>query len=127
MSLTIALVEDDTSILQMYQLRLEMSGFRVVTANNGFEGLNLVRAKQPDLLLLDIKMPVMSGEEMLKQLRMSEAGASIRVFVLTNISRDEAPRSLQMLNVERYIVKAHHTPKQIVEMIQETLGSSIPV
>ena len=123
MPFTIAVVEDETSILNMYKMRLEMSGFRVITANNGLEGLKLVITELPDLVLLDIKMPIMSGDEMLKQLRTSNVGANIRIFILTNISRDEAPRSLQMLNVERYIVKAHHTPSQIVEMIRETLGN----
>lgn len=122
MPFTIAIIEDEASILQMYTMRFELSGFRVLSATNGFDGLALILAEKPDLVLLDIKMPIMNGDDMLRQLRATEEGSTMRVFVLTNISRDEAPRSLGMLNVERYIVKAHHTPKQIVEMVQETLG-----
>ncbi len=58
----------------------------------------------------------------LKKLREKDWGGSIKVFILTNISRDEAPSSLRVMNVDRYVVKAHHTPSQIVEMIEETLS-----
>jgi hypothetical protein len=63
----------------------------------------------------------MAGDEMLEKLRQTDWGASIRVIVLTNISRDEAPRSLGLLNVDRYIVKAHHTPQQVLEIVNEVL------
>lgn len=119
----IAIIEDDHAIQQMYRYKLEEAGYDVRTANDGVEGLELLVSFMPNLILLDIKMPRMSGNEMLQQLRSTDAGANIKVLVLTNISRDEAPRSLQLLNIERYIVKAHHTPQQVVQIVQETLGS----
>jgi hypothetical protein len=64
----------------------------------------------------------MDGEEMLQKLRASEWGGTIRVAVLTNLSRNEVPANLQFLNVERYIVKAHHTPSQIVDIVSEIIG-----
>jgi DNA-binding NarL/FixJ family response regulator len=67
-------------------------------------------------------MPVMPGDEMLEKMRRTDWGSTIRVIVLTNISRDEAPRSLSLLNVDRYIVKAHHTPAQVLDIINEILN-----
>jgi CheY-like chemotaxis protein len=64
----------------------------------------------------------MSGDEMLEKLRATEDGAAIKVIILTNISKDEAPRALRLLHVDRYVVKAHHTPQQITEIIGEVLG-----
>ena len=119
----IALIEDDLNLQNMYKLKLELEGFAVSLASNGLEGLKVIEAVMPDLILLDLRMPVMSGDEMLAKLREKEWGSDIRVIVLTNISKNEAPQSLRFLSVDRYIVKAHSTPGQVVDTIREVLGS----
>lgn len=118
----IVVVEDEPAILEMYRMKLTSSGFEVKTALNGEEGLEIIGKFRPNLILLDLRMPVMTGEDMLEKLRATDWGADIRVIVLTNISRDEAPHKLRLLNVDRYVVKAHHTPKQIVDIVDEVLG-----
>jgi DNA-binding response OmpR family regulator len=120
---TILIVEDEVAISKMYQFKLEKEGFTVHYALNGQDGLIQAEKYRPDLILLDLRMPIMNGDEMLKLLRAKDWGGSIRVFILTNISRDEAPSSLRVLNVDRYIVKAHHTPSQIVQMVSEVLSA----
>lgn len=119
---SIAIIEDDLPIAQMYELKLKAAGFTTNVAHDGQEGLEVIEKCQPDLILLDIMMPIMNGDEMLEKLRQTDWGANIRVIVLTNISRDEAPRKLSLLNVDRYIVKAHHTPQQVLDIIHEILG-----
>ncbi len=118
----IAIVEDDQSIRLLYEKKFEFEGFEVFAAKDGREGLKLIAEKRPDLILLDLRMPHMSGDEMLAKLRQTEWGANIKVVILTNLSRDEAPRGLHFLGVERYIVKANHTPAQIVTTVREVLG-----
>lgn len=115
----VLIVEDDTPIRNLYSLKIKNSGYAVQTASDGKHGLEIAEVFRPDLILLDLRMPLMSGEEMLIRLRQSEWGSGIRVMILTNISKSEAPHSLRFLNVERYIVKVHHTPAQIIEMIKE--------
>lgn len=115
-------VEDDSDLLFLYKYKLEHGGFEVVTATNGQEGLDVIQKHQPDIILLDLLMPVMGGPEMLARLRSTEWGSDIRVVVLTNISKDEAPPALRFLNVDRYVVKAHHTPAQVVGIAHEVLG-----
>lgn len=117
----IAIIEDELSICDMYRIKLEQAGYIVELAHNGQEGLVLAESFKPDLILLDLRMPVMSGDEMLQRLRETDWGANIRVIILTNISRDEAPRSLQFLNIDRYIVKAHYTPAQVEKTVNEIL------
>lgn len=117
----IAVIEDEPSIRRLYETKLSLEGFQVQTAQNGHEGLALIRAFQPHLILLDLMMPEMNGDEMLRQLREQEWGADVRVIILTNISRDEAPSILRFLGVDRYIVKAHYTPTQVVQVVQEVL------
>lgn len=117
----ILIVEDEPAIAGMYRFKLEKEGYEVRCAYNGEEGLELAKKFNPDLILLDLRMPIMSGDEMLEKLRATDWGKSIRVVVLTNISKDEAPSKLRFLHVDRYIVKAHYTPGQVVKIVDEIL------
>lgn len=118
----VAVVEDDFSLQNMYKIKLENEGFTVGIASNGQEGLLMAEAFLPDVILLDLRMPVMDGAEMLARLREREWG-TMRVIILTNISKNEAPQSLRFLNVDRYIVKAHSTPAQVVDVLKEVLAN----
>ena len=117
------IVEDEVPIAHMYQFKLKQSGYDVAVAYNGETGLQMAEDFQPDLILLDLRMPIMSGDEMLEKLRATDWGAKIRVIILTNISKDEAPSKLRFLTIDRYIVKAHHTPAQVVKIVEEVLDS----
>ena len=117
----ILIVEDELPINEMYKMKLAAAGYTVKSAGDGAAGLEVAETFLPDLILLDIKMPVMTGDEMLRKLRETDWGSSIRVVILTNISRDEAPAVLRLLDVDRYVVKAHYTPNQVVEIVSEIL------
>lgn len=108
----------------LYKLKLEREGFEVRSALNGVEGLEVIKEWRPDIVLLDLMMPVMGGSEMLAHLRAEHWGSDIRVIVLTNISKDEAPPALRFLHVDRYVVKAHHTPAQVIQMVREVLETN---
>jgi CheY-like chemotaxis protein len=118
----IAVVEDDHAIQLMYKFKLEYEGFQVGVASNGQEGLQLAERFQPDLILLDLHMPIMNGTDMLTQLRTTDWGSSIRVVILANTSKNEAPQALRFLHVDRYIEKAHSTPAQVVATVKEVIG-----
>lgn len=118
----ILIVEDEASIRSLYSLKLQREGFDIREAENGQTGLAQAQEFMPDLILLDLRMPVMTGDEMLRRLRETDWGSDMRVIVLTNISKSEAPHSMRFLHVDRYIVKVHHTPSQIVDMVKEVLA-----
>jgi DNA-binding response OmpR family regulator len=118
----ILIVEDDDAIRSLYELKLQMEGFDTATAVNGLLGLRAAKEFQPDVILLDLRMPVMSGDEMLLRLREAAWGSNMRVIILTNISKSEAPHSLRFLHVDRYIVKVHTTPAQVVSTVKEVIG-----
>lgn len=118
----ITVIEDDLPIALMYEMKLRQTGYDVSVAHNGEDGLELAENFKPNLILLDLKMPQMNGEEMLRKLREMDWGADIKVIILTNSSKAEAPSSLRFLNVERYVVKAHHTPGQVIDIVREVLG-----
>lgn len=119
---TILIVEDDEPIRGLYESKFTSAGYDVLTARDGLDGYQKAEKHTPALILLDLRMPVMSGEEMLAKMRATDWGSSIRVVILTNISKSEAPMALRYLRVDRYVTKVHHTPAQIVEMVREILG-----
>src|SRR5665213_1326404 len=120
----VAILEDDIAIAGMYQFKLQQSGYEVAVAHNGKEGLELVISFRPDLILLDLMMPHMTGEQVLQEVRKAPWGANIKVIVLTNITRDEAPVGLHDLNVDQYIIKAQYTPAQVAENVDNVLGTT---
>lgn len=123
-NLKAVVVEDDPDLQFLYRLKLEREGFKVATAQDGQAGLDLVEKFKPDVILLDLMMPIMGGAEMLAVMRAHPWGSNPRVIVLTNISRDEAPAALRFLHVDRYVVKAHHTPAQVIDIVHEILGTT---
>ena len=122
MKAKILIVEDDMAIQSMYKMKLNHEGYTVVVANDGAIGLNKALEEKPDLILLDLKMPNMDGEEMLIKLREDKWGEHASVVILTNISRDEAPQTLNSLGVMHYLVKALYTPKQVVQTVEHVLA-----
>lgn len=118
----IAIIEDDSVISQMYRMKFEADGFTVEVANNGKDGIVLVQEFVPDMVLLDMQMPVMNGDEALRQIRKKEWGKTVPVMVLTNLGEEEAPKDIRSLGIESYIVKADLTPRQVVDRVKSSLG-----
>ena len=121
-SIKIAIVEDDQAISQMYRIKFEAEGYEVETAENGKLGLALAQEMKPDIMLVDLMMPEMNGDEMLEKLRATDWGKKIKVIVLTNMGEQEAPDIIKSLDVRRFIVKAEMTPRQVAEMVKKELA-----
>ncbi len=119
----IALIEDDQTISQMYRFKFEAEDFDVETAANGKLGLELVKSMKPDIILLDLMMPEMTGEEMLIQLRKEPWGKKVKVIILTNMGEQEIPPALKELDVSGVILKADMTPRQVAELVKKQLAS----
>jgi adenylate cyclase len=118
----IAIIEDDQAIAQMYRFKFEADGDQVETAENGKFGLQLAEQFKPDIILLDLMMPEMTGEEMLAAMRKTPWGANIKVIILTNRGEQEIPPEVKDLNVEAVILKADMTPRQVAELVRQHLG-----
>ena len=120
----IVIVEDDIAIAQMYRIKFEVEGFEIETADNGKMGLELIKNIKPDIVLLDIMMPEMNGDEVLEKMRQEDWGKEMPVIILTNLGQQEAPAKLDQLNVDSYIVKAEMTPKQVAEIVKQRLKAN---
>ena len=119
----IAIIEDDQAISQMYRFKFESEGYSVETAENGKIGLDLSEAFKPDIILLDLMMPEMTGDEMLKQLRETPWGKDIKVIILTNMGEQEVPDSVRTSGITDIILKADMTPRQVAEIVKKHLAT----
>ena len=121
--LKIAIIEDDLAIAQMYRIKFEAEGYEVEVAENGRLGLELCEQMKPDMVLLDLMMPEMNGDQMLAEMRSKDWGKQFKVIILTNMGEQEAPESLKTLGVLDFIVKAEMTPRQVAELVKSKLSS----
>ena len=117
----IMIIEDNKDLQDIYRHSFEKHGYEVVVEGNGLEGINSVVKSLPDVILLDLMMPEMTGDEMLAELRKKAWGKDIIVIILTNLGEEEAPKTLRALGIHSYIVKAELTPSQVVARVQAAL------
>jgi len=122
MSHKLAIIEDDPAISQMYRMKFESEGYKVETAENGKIGLDMIEKMKPDMVLLDLMMPEMNGDEMLEIMRATEWGKDIPVIVLTNMGEQEIPEKIEKLGINAFILKAEMTPKQVEELVKKEIS-----
>ena len=119
---TILIAEDDPFISRMYQIKLEGAGYTVLLKNNGRDAFESIKAEHPDLAILDINMPELTGLEVLGALQSDGFDmASLPVIVLTNSSELSDRKKANSFGAE-YLVKAELTPREVLDMIAGKLG-----
>jgi DNA-binding response OmpR family regulator len=117
----IVIVEDDTSLAEIYKVRLELLGYTCFIAYNGIIGLYLIQKESPDLVLLDIMVPDIAGDEILQRMRNSQWGKDIKVLVISNLNESDAPQGLRSLGIVDYLVKANLSDDQLDQMVNRVL------
>lgn len=125
----ILLIEDDEGIADVYRFRLTMDGYVVTVAADGEEGLAQAAAVSPDLIFLDLRLPKMSGIEVLRRLRDDPATSAIPVVIVTNYDEPELRGQGLSLGALEFLVKADTIPAQLSEaaerwITRETADSS---
>lgn len=121
MKKTILIIEDELSLRQPLGIKLKESGFEVIEAENGKEGLEQSLVQHPDLILLDILMSQMDGLAMLRALRQDSWGKTANVIVLTNLDSLEKVSEAAEFDAKEYIVKSDIKLEEIVEKIKTRL------
>ncbi|PIU79301.1 MAG: response regulator [Candidatus Moranbacteria bacterium CG06_land_8_20_14_3_00_43_56] len=118
----VLIVEDDNFVAEVYSTKLLEMGHEVQIAQNGEEGLALIEKSKPDLVLLDILMPVMGGIELLEELKKKVEWKNIPIILLTNVGEKESIQKARNLGVQDYLIKSHFTPAEVIEKIESILG-----
>jgi len=119
----IAILEDDLVMREVVAHKLAGAGFVVKSASDGSSGFLLLEQEKPDLIVLDIMMPGMDGNEVLARLRAhpDQKLANTPVIVLSNVWDKQQILKAKEFNVAEYMIKANFTPDEILAKIQEVL------
>jgi len=118
----ILIVEDDAEYRDLLSYQLNESGYSVTEAKDGKEGLEMARAQHPDLILLDILMPVMNGIDMLSELRKDAYGAKAKVILLTNLDPDDfTVKKIMQDQPAFYCIKSNIQYVKLLEKIKELM------
>ena len=116
------MVEDHAEIAELFQLKLQLDGYRVAVASNGLSGLEMARALLPDIVLLDVHLPRLDGLQLLGALR---EDATTRELLVVVFSDDDDPaliRQAERLNAASYLVKAQLLPSRLSRTIADLLS-----
>lgn len=117
----VMIVEDNTALAEIYKTRLELIGYTCFVAYNGRTALYFIQKEQPNLVLLDLMIPDLSGVQVLAAMRGSEWGKAVPVYIISNLNESEAPAELRNYGIAGYSVKAMMTDDDIDKIVDGIL------
>jgi CheY-like chemotaxis protein len=118
----ILIVEDERSLNEAYQMILRKSGYTVHVAFDGQEALEVANHVEPDLILLDLRMPKMDGLEFLRHYKLLDEHPKVRVIVFSNYDMQKEIDEAYRLGADRYFMKALASPKELLQVVEATLA-----
>ncbi len=118
----ILLVEDDLILADTYRQRLELEGFDVKEVHNGEEALSVTLDYRPDLILLDVMMPKITGFDVLDIIRNTPETTNIQVIMLTALSQPKDRERAESLGADEYIVKSQVVIDDVIARVRHHLG-----
>lgn len=117
----VLIVEDDIFLADLYRTKFELEGFKVLSAYDGVKGLELAKKNQPDIVLLDLILPKLSGFALLENLKEDKRAMKIPVILLTNLSQKADIQRGLKLGAADFLVKAHFMPSEVVAKIKKMI------
>ena len=120
---TVLVAEDDVYLRDAYVIILKSAGYSVEGVENGKLALESIEKSPPDVLLLDMLMPIMSGMELLETLSAKGLLADLKVIAFTNLSDKTTVERLKGYKVDKYLLKSSVMPGELVKHIQETINN----
>jgi DNA-binding response OmpR family regulator len=117
----IVIVEDNESLADIYKTRLEMVGYKCFVAYDGEEALAMIQKELPRLVLLDLMVPKIAGDQILARMRASDWGRDIKVYIISNLNETDAPAGLRAQGIEGYSVKANLANDELDQIVNSIL------
>ncbi len=122
MAQKIAIMEDEELILNLLEKKLTKEGYELLIARNGEEGLKLIKEKTPDLILLDIIMPIKGGFEVLEEMQKDENLKNVPVIIISNSGQPVEIDRAQKLGAKDWLIKTDFDPQEVVDKIKKQIG-----
>jgi two-component system phosphate regulon response regulator PhoB len=119
----ILLVEDDVNLREIYSARFAAEAYQVITASDGEEALATAVREKPDLIVLDVMMPKISGFDVLDILRSTPETKDTKVIMMTALSQDTDRQRGEALGVNKYLIKSQVTLEDVVNSVKEQLAA----
>ena len=121
---TILLIEDDPLLIDIYSTKFKEAGFLVQVADSGEKALSLLKKVSPSVIIMDIVLPHIDGWELLAVVQKQENLRHTKIVVLSNLGQKEEIEKGISLGADRYLIKAHFTPSQVVQEVRELLTNN---
>jgi two-component system phosphate regulon response regulator PhoB len=118
----VVIVEDNPALAEIYKVRLEILGYKIINAYDGEQALQIIEKEKPKLVLLDLMVPKVAGDEILRRMRSSEWGKDIKVHIISNLNEADAPSGLRDYGIEGYSVKANLADDQLDQIVNSILA-----
>ena|SRR3989344_6539059 len=118
----VVIVEDNQALAEIYKVRLEILGYKIFNAYDGEQALAMIEKEQPNLVLLDLMIPKIAGDQVLETMRANDWGKDIKVHIISNLNEADAPAGLREKGIEGYSVKANLANDQIDNIVGSILG-----
>lgn len=118
----ILIVEDEVSLSDAYHMLLKQANYKVEVAHDGKEALEKAMTVQPDLILLDLRMPILDGVGFLKEYDLAREHPDVKVIVFSNYDMQDEIDEAFRLGAERYILKAWASPREILNLVRDALN-----
>lgn len=121
---TILVVEDDAFLMDAYKVKLQQEKFKILLAKDGEAGLETAVSDQPDLIILDMVLPKMSGLDVLKKLKADQKTKNIPVIVASNLDQNETIEEVKQAGAADYFIKSNISISELIAKIQTFLPKS---
>jgi len=118
----LVIVEDNVALADIYKTRLEILKYDCLVAYDGIAAMYTIQKELPDLVLLDLMVPAIAGDEVLRRMRASTWGKAIPVLVISNLNESDAPAGLRDLGIEDYVVKANLEEDQLDQIVNSIVN-----
>jgi len=119
--LKVVIVEDNVSLADIYKTRLEILGYQCFAAYDGEAALQTIERERPHLVLLDLMVPKIAGDQILARMRASEWGKAIKVLIISNLNEADAPAGIREQGIEGYAVKSNLTNDMLDRFVDQIL------
>lgn len=118
----ILLIEDEEIMINLLEKKLKKEGYEVSIARNGKDGLEKIKNEKPDLVLLDIIMPKMSGFEVMEEMRKDQKLKNIPVIVISNSGQPVELDKAKKLGAKDWLIKTEFNPEEVVKKVKMQIG-----